>query len=73
VAGGIIGGLAGLVGGAVAGARLTSKVNGPNSNTFAATLAAACCDDATSTGLGWVPGWEHSPAPPCSQSGNLIA
>jgi hypothetical protein len=73
IAGGIIGGVAGLVGGAVGGARLTSKVNGPNSNTFAATLATSCCEDATSSGLGWVPGWEHRPAPPCAQSGKLVA
>jgi hypothetical protein len=39
--------------------------NGPNSNTFAATLAKTCCADGSSTGLGWVPGWDHAPAPPC--------
>ena len=38
---------------------------GPNSNTFAATLARTCCEDSTSSGLGIVPGWGHSPAPPC--------
>jgi hypothetical protein len=38
---------------------------GPNSNTFAATLAKACCADSSSTGLGSVPGWDQSPAPPC--------
>jgi hypothetical protein len=41
---------------------------GPNSNTFAATLARACCADSTSRGLGSVPGWDHSPAPPCPTS-----
>jgi hypothetical protein len=39
--------------------------NGPNSNTFAATLAKACCADSSSSGLGLVPGWDHDPAPPC--------
>jgi len=38
---------------------------GPNSNTFAATLAKTCCADSTSTGLGSVPGWDHAPAGPC--------
>jgi hypothetical protein len=38
---------------------------GPNSNTFTATLAKACCADAMSTGLGTVPGWDHAPAGPC--------
>jgi len=38
---------------------------GPNSNTFAATLAKTCCADGSSKGLGWVPGWNHDPAPPC--------
>jgi hypothetical protein len=40
---------------------------GPNSNTFAATLAKTCCADGSSKGLGWVPGWNHDPAPPCPQ------
>jgi Domain of unknown function (DUF4157) len=39
--------------------------SGPNSNTFAATLARACCADPTSSGLGRVPGWDHAPAGPC--------
>jgi hypothetical protein len=39
--------------------------NGPNSNTFAATLANSCCADGSSSGLGWVPGWNHAPATPC--------
>ncbi|MEK6288295.1 MAG: DUF4157 domain-containing protein [Acidobacteriota bacterium] len=38
---------------------------GPNSNTFAATLAKTCCADGSKKGLGWVPGWDHAPAPPC--------
>ncbi len=38
---------------------------GPNSNTFAATLARACCADPSSSGLGIVPGWDHTPAGPC--------
>jgi Domain of unknown function (DUF4157) len=38
---------------------------GPNSNTFAATLAKTCCADGSSKGLGLVPGWNHDPAPPC--------
>jgi hypothetical protein len=38
---------------------------GPNSNTFAATLAKTCCADGSSKGLGLVPGWDHDPAPPC--------
>jgi hypothetical protein len=41
--------------------------SGPNSNTFAATLAKTCCADGSSNGLGWVPGWDHAPAPPCPQ------
>jgi hypothetical protein len=40
---------------------------GPNSNTFAATLAKACCVDSSDGGLGWVPGWDHAPAGPCSR------
>jgi hypothetical protein len=39
---------------------------GPNSNSFAATLARACCADSTDSGLGWVPGWDHGPAGPCT-------
>jgi hypothetical protein len=39
---------------------------GPNSNTFAATLAKACCADSSDSGLGWVPGWDHAPAGPCT-------
>jgi len=41
---------------------------GPNSNTFAGTLARACCADASSKGLGSVPGWNHSPAGGCVQA-----
>lgn len=41
---------------------------GPNSNTFAGTLARACCADPSSRGLGLVPGWNHSPAPPCEDA-----
>ena len=39
---------------------------GPNSNTYAATLA-KCCADPSSAGLGFrlLPGWNHSPARPC--------
>jgi hypothetical protein len=37
---------------------------GPNSNTYAATLA-KCCADPSSSGLGIVPGWNHRPAVPC--------
>jgi hypothetical protein len=39
--------------------------SGPNSNTFAATLAKACCADSSDSGLKWVPGWDHAPAGPC--------
>jgi hypothetical protein len=46
---------------------------GPNSNTFAATLAAACCADASDSGLGWVPGWDHAPAGPCPESSDVPA
>jgi hypothetical protein len=48
---------------------------GPNSNTFAATLARTCCADSSSSGLGWVPGWKHAPAPPCpsTSSGPILA
>ncbi|MCI0401520.1 MAG: DUF4157 domain-containing protein [Gammaproteobacteria bacterium] len=38
---------------------------GPNSNTFAGTLARACCEDGSSSGLHKVPGWYHPPAGPC--------
>jgi hypothetical protein len=41
---------------------------GPNSNTFAATLARTCCLDSSSSGLGNVPGWDHAPAGPCPGS-----
>jgi hypothetical protein len=41
---------------------------GPNSNTFVATLAGACCDDSSDSGLGWVPGWGHALAGPCPTS-----
>ena len=37
---------------------------GPNSNSYAATLA-KCCADSSKSGLGIVPGWNHSPAGPC--------
>ena len=63
--GGIIGGVAGALGGAYGGARLASG-GAINSNTFAGTLARACCVDSTSNGLGWVPGWTHAPADPCT-------
>jgi hypothetical protein len=66
IIGGIIGGGVGALRGARTGAGLTSRWNGPNSNTFAATLARACCDDSTDSGLGWVPGWAHAPAGPCT-------
>lgn len=58
------GAVGGFLGGAAAGA--ASPAMGPNSNTFAATLARACCADASSTGLGFVPGWDHAPATPCT-------
>jgi hypothetical protein len=41
---------------------------GPNSNTFASTLARSCCADSSDSGLGWVPGWDHTPAGPCPTS-----
>ena len=44
---------------------------GPNSNTFAKTLATACCADGSSSGLGTVPGWDHDPAPPCPTTPRL--
>ncbi len=65
----IAGGLLGFGLGAVAGARVAGGANGPNSNTFAATLAGACCEDASSSGLGFVPGWRHAPATPCPNTG----
>ena len=46
---------------------------GPNSNTFAATLAKTCCADGSSKGLGWVPGWNHAPAPPCDATKVFVA
>jgi hypothetical protein len=41
------------------------KILGPNSNTFAGTLARTCCADMVPQPpeLGTVPGWNHSPAP----------
>lgn len=41
------------------------KALGPNSNTFAGTLARACCRDMVPqpATLGTVPGWDDSPAP----------
>lgn len=41
------------------------KILGPNSNTFAGTLARACCVDMVPqpSELGIVPGWNDSPAP----------
>lgn len=41
------------------------KILGPNSNTFAGTLARACCADMVPqpSELGTVPGWSDSPAP----------
>lgn len=44
---------------------LYKNPRGPNSNTFAFTLAKTCCVDSSSTGLGRVPGWGRPPAPPC--------
>lgn len=46
---------------------------GPNSNTFAATLARACCADSSDRGLGIVPGWYHSPAAPCPTAGGAAS
>lgn len=46
---------------------------GPNSNTFAATLAKTCCADGSSRGLGWVPGWNHAPAPSCPSTRVFVA
>ena len=42
------------------------KATGPNSNTFAGTLARACCDGMVPQPpvFGTVPGWGDSPAPP---------
>jgi RHS repeat-associated protein len=40
------------------------KAWGPNSNTFAATLANACCAGGFPKGLGWTPGTKHSPPVP---------
>jgi hypothetical protein len=41
------------------------KLLGPNSNTFAGTLARACCAGMVPkpAALGWVPGWDDAPAP----------
>jgi len=44
-----------------------SNPSGPNSNTFAGTLVRTCCQDSSSSGLGWVPGWDHSPASGCEK------
>jgi Domain of unknown function (DUF4157) len=57
----------GILGGAIGGAVFGTAVapSGPNSNTFAGTLARACCADSSSSGLGIVPGWDHAPATPC--------
>ena len=50
-----------------------NKPWGPNSNTFAATLARACCADSTDSGLGSVPGWYHAPATPCERPGGAAS
>jgi len=41
------------------------RLSGPNSNTFAGTLARACCAGMVPKprALGWVPAWDDSPAP----------
>lgn len=41
------------------------KLSGPNSNTFAGTLARTCCAGMVPKppALGWVPAWDDSPAP----------
>ena len=41
------------------------RLLGPNSNTFAGTLARTCCAGMVPkpAALGWVPGWDHAPAP----------
>lgn len=41
------------------------KILGPNSNTFAGTLARTCCAGMVPkpAALGWVPGWDDAPAP----------
>lgn len=41
------------------------RLSGPNSNTFAGTLARKCCAGMVPrpAALGWVPGWDDSPAP----------
>ncbi len=41
------------------------RLSGPNSNTFAGTLARKCCAGMVPRppALGWVPGWDDSPAP----------
>ncbi|MCP5099053.1 MAG: DUF4157 domain-containing protein [Chloroflexi bacterium] len=66
IAGGLLGGLVGLAEGSAIGGAIGGHLNGPNSNTFAATLARACCANASDSGLGWVPGWDHEPATTCS-------
>jgi hypothetical protein len=52
---------------------LYANPSGPNSNTFAGTLARACCKDASSSGLGWVPGWNHAPATSCPPRATFLA
>ena len=41
------------------------KLSGPNSNTFAGTLARTCCAGMVPkpAALGWVPAWDDAPAP----------
>jgi hypothetical protein len=41
------------------------RLSGPNSNTFAGTLARTCCAGMVPQppALGWVPGWDDPPAP----------
>ena len=39
--------------------------HGPNSNSYAAAMA-RCCHDFSPAGLGLLPGWNHSPAGPCT-------
>jgi hypothetical protein len=40
------------------------RITGPNSNTFAGTVARACCADMVPqpNRLGWMPGWDDPPA-----------
>ena len=63
--GAVLGGLGGAILGGVGGLFASATDVGPNSNTYAGTLARACCANADTDDLGLVPGWDKPAAGPC--------